>query len=134
VPLLITQPTCGFALLTDGDIDFSARRMVRLAGVPGLVQRVRVRLKLVREELFYNQDIGVTWYAIGTVPKSKAIMGGKFSPEKTRAALRPAILGANGVKSITKMVFDFDAATRELAITWAANTIWGPMDPDTIFR
>lgn len=139
--LLITTPV-GFKLTASGDIDYTARRLQWAKGLDGVVQGARTRMRLVRGELFYNMDAGVPWLyrkeetSVGWagVPRSIALLGLKFSPEKTRAALRPPILATPGVRSISRMVFAFDSATRLLEVEWTAVTIWGDTKPDLFSR
>lgn len=130
--LLVTTPV-GFALTADGDLDFTARRLSWASGLAGIVQGVRTRMWLVRGELFYNLDAGVPWFYRSSEPaldwdgvsKSIALLGQKFSAERTRAALRPAILETPGVRRIASMAITFNSGTRLLSVAWSATTIWG---------
>ncbi len=129
--LLVTQPV-GMLLTSGRDIDFSARRLQFAAGLAGVVQRVRTKMLLVRGEMFFNLDLGVPWLPREGTPRSIALLGSKFSAIKARAALRPPILTTPGVLGIAKMLITFDGATRTMATTWQANTVWGDTPADLL--
>lgn len=129
--LLINEPV-GILLTADGEIDRSAKTMQFARGLDGVVQGVRVRMLLVKGEWFLDQSKGVPYLERDLVTASEALLGQRFNETKALAAFRTPILATPGVLSIAKLAVAFTAATRTLAVTWRARTVFGDTPVDTL--
>lgn len=127
---LITDPI-DLLLGSDGDLDVGTD-LTFSSGLAAVAQGITIRLAKQRGEWFANRDEGVPWLPNDVVAESAAILGQKFNEAKVRAAVRDAILAAPGVLGIASLVVSFDRATRTVAVTWSARTIFGDTDPDTL--
>lgn len=127
--LLSTDPV-GLRLTADGDLDRSSGGLRLARGIDGVVQGVRVRMLLVRGEWFLNLAAGVPYLERPGVPAADALLGRRFSEAKALAAFRRPILATPGVAEVLALAVAFDRATRELAVTWSARTVFGdtPLD------
>lgn len=86
-------------------------------GLEAVAQGIRVRINLVRGELFTDLDAGVPYLPGNGVDPTLVIMGGRFDPVRAEAALRAAILRTPGVRRIESLVIGFENRTRTLTAT-----------------
>ena len=130
--LLETDPL-DIALGDDGDMLFGDDGGPYFtSGLAGVAQLCRTAVLLFKGEWFQDLDAGVPWMENGTVLEADAILGGPFDEARVRAAVRDALLGVVGVLSITRLEVSFDAADRELTITWSVRTVFGDTPVDTL--
>src|SRR5688500_17286719 len=86
------------------------------SGVPGVAQGVKIAVSYIKGELFYDLDEGVPYIEREGVDPSTVLLGSKFSVERARAAMRPAILKVPGVLDIVSLDPTFDTSTRTLTV------------------
>ena len=128
--LLVTEPV---SLLLDVDGDLDMTNGLRFAtGLTAVMQGVRTRLGMFRGEWFLDLDLGVPYLERDGVTAAQALLGQKFNEPKARAAFRTPILATPGVLSILSVVVTFDGSTREMRVTWKANTVFGDTPADTL--
>lgn len=132
--LLITEPV-GIKLTTTNEIDRTGGRSSLVRGVAGFRQGVHVRMKMVRGELFWNQDAGRPYVArSGIVTPAQALLGQKFDIEKAKAIFREPIVATPGYLAVLRLDVGFVVATRVMSVAWAARTIWGETPEDEMER
>lgn len=115
MPLLESEPVdlelgADGDLVVDSDVHFTR-------GLPAIVQGIRIRTLMFRGEWFLNLDEGVPYF--------QDILGRRFNPTVARAAFRPALRLAPGVKQVESLDAVFNGATRELGVSWRVSTEFG---------
>ncbi len=106
--------------------------LVRIRGAEAVAQRVAIRLKLIRGELFSNMGAGMPWYKGNGVDAATAILGQPFDDVKLRAEVRKIIISVEEVGSITSLTIDFNRRTRRALIRWRGITTWGDTVADEL--
>lgn len=110
-------PGVDFKLDGDGDLDLSTGDIQFTAvGLEATAQGIWLRIQFIRGELFVDRDFGIPYLPNDIVPETDAILGGKFSELKARAAFRQAILAAPGVETLEHLAITFDRATRVMTV------------------
>jgi hypothetical protein len=101
-----------FALTTDGDLDISRDDIFFVTGADAVAQHLKIRLRFVKGEWFLDQRVGIPYYSQIWVknPNLAAI----------RSTYRNAILSTPGVDAIERLDLGFEAATRELTLSFSA--------------
>ncbi len=122
--MLSTDPV-GFLLDADGDLDISAGRLQFAAGLVAFIQGANARILLIKGEWFLDREAGVPVVENDFVRPSEALVGQRFDEQKARRAFTSAISGTPGFGSLTSMAIVLDKVTRELAVTWSAQTAFG---------
>src|SRR5678809_121182 len=97
-------------LLVDSDAHFTQ-------GLPAISQGIRIRTLLFRGEWFLDLDAGVPYY--------QDLLGRRFDAVKARAAFRPALRLAPGVKRVESLEATINIATRQLDVSWRVSTEFG---------
>ena len=100
----------GKFVLAGGDFTFTQ-------DLAAIKQAVQIRLQTILGEVFWDQSAGIPWFdrVLTKSPNLRAV----------DALLRSAIEGVPGVLAVTSLVSNFNRSTRELSITWTANTNLG---------
>lgn len=94
-----------------GELVRTNGQLVRVSGEDEVLQHVRIRLRLFREEVPLNLSLGMQY--VGIIFKAgstESAIEGEF---------RSQILETPGVSSITDLDMDLDAATRVLSVDWS---------------
>lgn len=95
-----------------GDLDFSTGNLELITGIEEIRQKLTVRLQFLLGEWVLDQRLGMPY--VGNI----LVKNPNFSV--IRSIFRQAILKTPGVESLTRLVFNFDAATRNLRVTFQA--------------
>lgn len=94
-------------------------------GVPGVAQRIRVKLRKIKGEWFKDRSEGMPYVASATVTEDEAILGNKFDRSRVEPHYRRAILSVPGVDRIETIEFTFDNELRRMRVGYQVLTIWG---------
>lgn len=112
----------------NGDMEVPIRFV---SGLEGVVQLMRIAVKMFKDELFTNQDVGVEWLpsedqdAPGAVLEQDAILGERFNEAKMRAALRREILAVPAITEILLFLVNYEGETRMCNVQVQARTLFG---------
>jgi hypothetical protein len=123
------QPGRDFALDADGDLDL-ATGDIRLTqrGLEATAQELWIVLQIIRGEWFLNRRFGIPYLANDVVSETEALLGGKFSELRARAAFREAIIAVEDVETINYLSVSFSAATRRLTVSFKVTTAFGTIE------
>jgi hypothetical protein len=104
-------------LTTDHDLEFSGGDLVLLDGVDAIAQDCDIRMMTFLGEWFLDTRIGVPYFEkiLGEKPRLVALKG----------IFRDAIMSTPGIESISDFQIDFDGLSRELSISFLADTVEG---------
>lgn len=99
-------------LNTFGELDLSTDDLVFISGADAVAQHLKIRLRFVRGEWFLDQRVGIPYYSQIWVknPNLAAI----------QSVFRRAIVTTPGVEALERIDQQFDAATRELSLSFSA--------------
>lgn len=86
-------------------------------GLPAVTQGIKIRTLMFKGEWPLNLDEGVPYF--------QDVLGRRFNAIAARAAFRPALRLAPGVKRIEELDATFDGATRALNVSWRVSTEFG---------
>lgn len=100
------------ALVTEGDIDLTSGDFVFATGPDAIAQHLRIRLRFVLGEWFFDQDIGMPYF--------EEILIKNPNTNVVTTLFRTAILSTPGVLSLDSLDLVLDNATRILSVTFAA--------------
>lgn len=125
--ILSTDPL-DVALDTDGDIKIDAGGLSFVSGVAGVVQLARINMLLFLGEWFLNMDIGIPYYdeLLGDASKTPGVR------DRAQAIFAAAILETPGIVSIIQLSVDIDSTSRQMTVTWAAQTLFGDTPADLL--
>lgn len=104
-------------LTTGHDIEISNGDIVLVSGVAAIAQDCDVRLKTFLGEWFLDTRIGVPYF--------EKILGAKPRLVALKGIFRDAIMSTPGIESITDFLIDYSGATRQLSISFVAETVDG---------
>lgn len=121
--MLETDPI-DLALDDDGDLLIDADGLHLTSGITGVVQAVRIRLLLFKNEWFMNLDAGVPYY--------EEILGEKFNEPLLRQRLSEAIKDTPGVVEILSLVIQYSGTTRRVGVTWSVRCEFGDTPADLL--
>lgn len=113
------------ALDAEGDIDLSTGAPRLTVELEAVAQGVANRVRMVMGEWFLNLEAGIPYFENDVVARADALLGGKFSELKVRAAFRKAILAAPGVLSIESLSVSFASGVRTLRVEFRVATVAG---------
>lgn len=106
------------ALDDNHDLYMSARSGVAIATAgDAVVQGIKTRLLLFRGEWFLDTRVGTPWFEEVFGPRDL---------RRIESAMKTQILADPGVKAITSFNLTVDGSTRELSVSFEADTIYGP--------
>jgi hypothetical protein len=110
---------------TTGDLDLSTGSIEPVTGVDAIAQECLIRLRTFLGEWFLDERIGVPYFQfIFEKPRRQNLIDQVF---------KEVIATTPGVLSIRTFNQTFNAGTRELSISFVADTIAGPVDYSTPF-
>lgn len=132
--LLVTDPIDFYLDPLTHDLAFSKGDLQWSRGVPAVVQGIKIRLWMIKGEWFADLDEGIAYLERPGVEDSQVLLGRKFSQERARASMRPAILAVPGVKEILSLDPTFDGRTRRLSIKFSVSTVFGDTVADSLAR
>ncbi len=126
VPTAPSQPTNPVDLLLDddGDLYVDAGGIYFSSGLRAVTQGIRLRMQTFKGEWFLDLDHGVPYW--------QDILGQKYNETKIRAAFRKAIEDTPGVTRVLELEVDFDNATRQLSVSWKAQTTFGVTEDEIV--
>lgn len=109
---------------TTGDLLVMAGDLVIARGTDSIRSDLQARLKFFRGEWFLDTTVGVPYWQSVLVknPDLRAV----------REALRSEILGTPGIASLESLVFDYQAGTRQLVVSFQASADSGELVTDTV--
>lgn len=87
-------------------------------GIKAVAQAIRLRLELIRGELFLDRLKGIPYLPNDYVSETDAILGGKFQESKMREEFRKAITSAPGVIQLLELELSFSSSTRVMVVSW----------------
>jgi len=122
--MLITDPIDAL-LDSDNELVFENGDFVLSTGVEGIAQNLAIELSIAIGEWFENRDEGIPYFDNDLVSEQQALLGGKFSAEKTIESFRKVVADSFGVRDILLLSAQFDTATRKLTVTINVNTLFG---------
>lgn len=97
--------------------------------IGAIVQRVHLRLTLIRGEWFLNLAEGVPYFErAGVVAESDVLLGQKYNQEKLIRALREEIEAVDGIIEVVYISSTFNPATRTAQVRWQVRTDYGVSD------
>lgn len=121
------QPTARFDLELDVDGDLVVDTDVHFtSGLQAVTQEIMIRLKTFRGEWFLDLDEGVPYY--------QDLLGQKYNEVKARTAFRNEIQKAPYVTKVISLEVSFDRATRELRVSFKAQTIFGVTEEELVME
>jgi len=111
------------------DLIFPLRHV---SGGKGVAQRIGIKLRLIRGELFTNQAAGMPWFEGQGVDPNVVILGNPFNEELAKNEARKIIRSISGVAQILSLSATFDRTTREMRIEWRVSTVFGDTVADKL--
>lgn len=121
-------PGVDFLLDIDGDLDLSSGDLRFTTGLQAVAQGIWIRIQMFKGEWFLNLEEGIPYLPNDTVSEADALLGGKFSELRARAAFRKAIAAAPGVQTIDSLAVTFSAATRIMRVDFKVTTVAGTIE------
>lgn len=110
------------ALDTFGDVDVSSGTAVlNGTGLEAIRQALQIKLRAFREEWFLDLTVGVPWFQSIFDSKIPALA-------VAETVFRDQILSTPGVLGINSLTLEFDGSTRQLTLTFSAQTTAGVLD------
>lgn len=109
------------ALDDDGDLLIGPDGDLMItSGIDSIKSDLEARLSFWRGEWFLDASVGVPYY--------QQILGAK-APHlpAIEATFREVVIQTPGVESLESMSLSFNAASRQLSVTFRASTIFGPV-------
>lgn len=94
----------------------------RTRGAEAVAQRIAIKMKLIRGELFTNRDAGMPWFEGNGVDPNVVILGNPFNEELAKSEARKIITSIDGAGKILKLTASFNSTTRKMLITWRVST------------
>lgn len=120
-------------LLLDDDDDLEVRAGGEFSsGVRGIAQGIRIAVKLVRGEWFFDLDEGVALFEREGVSADQALLGGKFDRARAYNEYASAIKRAPGTNEILSLTVDLNRPARRLLIGWQVRTVFGDTITDQL--
>ena len=102
-----------FATPSGKDIDFGYQTgPVLVANVDAIAQQANLRLSIFRNELLYDQDLGVDYYG--------QVFGVGRTQLQIESAFRAVLLKVPGIRAVTRLAADIRGSG--VVVTWQANT------------
>lgn len=133
MPLLVTDPIDWKLDPTTHDLVITTD-LAWTSGTEAVAQGCKIVVGMIEGEWFADLDEGVPYLERSTVPASRALLGQKFNPEKTRAAMRPELLSVPGVTNINYLNPTFDRKTREMTVDFEVDSAFEDTVADTLTR
>lgn len=115
--------------LATGDIVFPLQRV---SGAEGVRQRIHIKMRLIRGELFTDKDAGMPWFEGEGVDPNVIILGNPFNEELAKSESRKIINSIEGVGQIERLSATFNTATRKMRITFRVSTTFGDTIDDSV--
>ncbi len=109
----------------NGDLDVSTGDLVVLTGVDATAQRLGRKLQFFLGEWFLDIRAGIPYFESILVknPQTNVIL----------SIYRQAITDDEAVTSLNDLNLEYNAATRELSVSFTAETVDGPLEFETEF-
>lgn len=104
----------------DGDIAVENNDVSFVDGADGIAQHMQIRYRLFLGEWFLNTSLGVPWF--------RDVLVKPASLPVVQDVLKEVALETPGVIEITKFIFGFDSATREISLAINVFSDDGPID------
>jgi hypothetical protein len=129
VALLATDPV-------DWKIDRSTWDLIiplqHVSGAEGVAQRIAIKMKLIRGELFTDQSKGMPWFEGQGVDPDVVILGNPFNEALAKNEARKIIESIEGTDEIESLTATFDNTTRIMTITFRVSTVFGETVEDKL--
>lgn len=100
-----------------GELVFRDGDLATVSGADAIVQDIACRLAFFRGEWFLAPDEGVPWF--------ERVLVKNPNPALVRSTIRDALLSTPGVLDVLELSIRFDAAARNLAVTYRVSTDLG---------
>lgn len=121
------------ALLETDPVDWKIDRatwdlvipLQHVSGGEGVAQRIAIKMKLIRGELFTDQTKGMPWFEGQGVDPDVVILGNPFNEALAKNEARKIIASIEGADQIESLTATFDNATRIMTIAFRCSTIFG---------
>lgn len=104
----------------------------RIRGADAVGQRIAIKMKLIRGELFTNQLAGMPWFEGQGVDPNVVILGNPFNEELAKAEARKIIMSIDGTKAIERLSATFNSTTRKMNISFRVSTVFGDAVEDNL--
>lgn len=111
-----------FKLNSSHDLAIENNNLVIVDGVEAIAQDCETRLNHFLGEWFLDRRLGIPYY--------EKILGQKPRLGVVKSILRKAILSTPGLISIANFILDYDGITRNLSVSFDAESEEGPFTYD----
>lgn len=101
-------------------------------GADGVAQRIKIKMKLFRGELFTNALAGMPWLEGEGVDPNVVILGNPFVEALAKSEARKIIEAVDGAGEIVEMIAAFDPSIRKMRLTFRVETEFDDVDGDPV--
>lgn len=102
---------------TTHDLAIVNNNLTMIDGAERVRQQIEIKLRLWAGEWFLDNDFGT--------PYLSTILGKQISLAGAVAAIKASVLSVDGVDSFSRFDFTFNRSTRQLDVSFDANSIYG---------
>lgn len=119
---------------TTHDLTFKNGDVELTSGPDGVAQDIKIAVKMIAGEWFYNLDEGIALYKRAGIDPNRVILGAKFSKQRVLSEFTRAILTVEGVDRIESLSVSFDTTNRTVNVRYVVKTVFGDTITDEVTR